>query len=179
MNYESTVFFPTFQRWILNPLRLRRRRLVLLPLPTTPLIPQQTASWCSPPRRCPRGLLGKYTCTPFPIPSFTIFRQMFWVFSDRLVGRLCSYLLPERVLLDARNFKTLSRKITVNDGMNSNRHHASFDHVYLDSRVLITVLCSSLDGVSVPTAVDLSVNIHLAEFAKIISIIISYLTELS
>ena len=34
-----------------------------------------------------------------------------------LWARFCSYLLPERVLLDARNFKTLRRKISMNDGM--------------------------------------------------------------
>ena len=54
---------------------------------------------------------------PFPIPSFAIFLQMFWVFSDRLVGRFCGYLLHERVLLDARNFKTFSREISLNNEM--------------------------------------------------------------
>ena len=38
--------------------------------------------------------------------------MVFWVFSDRLVGRFYSYLLPERFLLDACNFKTLSQKIS-------------------------------------------------------------------
>ena len=33
------------------------------------------------------------------------------------VGRFFSYQLPERVLLDARNLKTCSRKISINDGM--------------------------------------------------------------
>ena len=33
------------------------------------------------------------------------------------VGLFCSHLLPERVLLNARNFKTFSQKISMNDGM--------------------------------------------------------------
>ena len=60
--------------------------------------------------------------TLFPIPSFGMFQQMLWVFSDHLVGRFCSYLLPERIFLDACSFKTFSRKISMNDGMGNGVH---------------------------------------------------------
>ena len=73
--------------------------------------------------------------TPFPIPSFAIFRQMFWVFSDRLVGRFCSYLLPERVLLDARNFKTLSQKIFMNDRMGNGVKRGERDFCFKVTKV--------------------------------------------
>jgi len=50
---------------------------------------------------------------------------MFWVFSDRLEGSFCSHLVPERVLLDARN----GQKISTNDGMGNGAY-------VLDSYVL-------------------------------------------
>ena len=53
--------------------------------------------WCYQSRDFWYRTIYKEVPTPFPIPSFAIFCQMFWVFSDRLVGRFVSFLLPERV----------------------------------------------------------------------------------